>query len=64
MSTIVSVWGSSKALRGLDGAMDEAVDGIHAERDFIFKCFAYGLLGNLSTVCLKFTLNMYLNFAC
>lgn len=27
-STIVSIWGSGKALRGRDGSMDEAVDGM------------------------------------
>ena len=30
--TFVSVWGSGKALRGKDGSMDKAVEGMHAER--------------------------------
>eukprot|EP01041_Mallomonas_annulata_P004976 gene4976-9948_t len=50
LSTIVSVWGSSKALRGVDGSMDEAVDGMSAECDIIFKAFGLGLAGNLCTV--------------
>ncbi len=31
-TTFVSVWGSGKALRGKDGSMDKAVEGMHAER--------------------------------
>lgn len=50
MSTIVSVWGSTKALRGKDGSMDEAVDGMSEERNLIFKAFGLGLVGNLCTV--------------
>ena len=50
LSTIVSVWGSSKALRGKDGSMDEAVDGMSDESDIIFKAFGLGLAGNLCTV--------------
>lgn len=45
--TFVSVWGSGKALRGKDGSMDEAVDGMHAERAFIFACFGVGLINTL-----------------
>ena len=50
LSTITSIWGSSKALRGKDGSMDEAVDGISKERNLIFNSFALGLGGNLCTV--------------
>lgn len=50
LSTIVSVWGSGKALRGKDGSMDEAVDGMNDERELIFRAFDYGLAGNLFTV--------------
>jgi len=46
-TTFVSVWGSGKALRGKDGSMDEAVDGMHAERAFIFSCFGVGLIATL-----------------
>lgn len=51
LSTITSIWGSGKALRGRDGSMDEAVDGMSAERPLIFNSFALGLIGNLCTVC-------------
>ena len=50
LSTITTIWGSSKALRGKDGSMDEAVDGISKERSLIFNSFAIGLAGNLATV--------------
>ena len=50
LSTITSIWGSGKALRGKDGSMDEAVDGMNKERGLIFFAFSIGLLGNLSTV--------------
>ena len=46
-TTFVSVWGSGKALRGKDGSMDKAVDGMHAERAFIFACFGVGLINTL-----------------
>lgn len=46
-TTFVSVWGSGKALRGKDGSMDAAVDGMHAERTFIFTCFGVGLITTL-----------------
>lgn len=41
-TTFVSVWGSGKALRGKDGSMDKAVEGMLAERGFIFTCFGVG----------------------
>ena len=50
LSTMTTIWGSSKALRGKDGSMDEAVDGISEERSLIFNSFALGLAGNLCTV--------------
>mmetsp|Transcript_28964 Transcript_28964/g.53833 ORF Transcript_28964/g.53833 Transcript_28964/m.53833 type:complete len:203 (-) Transcript_28964:175-783(-) len=50
LSTIVSVWGSGKALRGKDGSMDDAVDGMNNERGLIFRAFDLGLAGNLCTV--------------
>ena len=50
LCTITTIWGSGKALRGVDGSMDEAVEGISEERSLIFKSFAAGLLFNLCTV--------------
>jgi len=46
-TTFVSVWGSGKALRGKDGSMFEAVDGMNDERAFIFTCFGVGLITTL-----------------
>jgi K+-transporting ATPase A subunit len=50
LSTIIIIWGSGKALRGKEGSMDEAVDGMTKERSTIFNAFAVGLAGNLATV--------------
>lgn len=50
LSTITTIWGSGKALRGTDGSMDEAVEGINNERTIIFNSFAMGLAGNLCTI--------------
>lgn len=50
LTTMTTVWGSSKALRGTDGSMDEAVEGINSEQKIIFTSFAVGLAGNLLTV--------------
>jgi hypothetical protein len=58
LSTITTIWGSGKALRGKDGSMDEAVEGINDERDLIFRAFSCGLAGNLSTVCFACLLTM------
>ncbi len=46
-TTFVSVWGSGKALRGKDGSMDKAVEGMFQERGFIFSCFGVGLVTTL-----------------
>jgi hypothetical protein len=50
LSTIVSVWGSGMALRGKDGSMDDAVQGMGQERDIIFRSFFSGLFCNLCTI--------------
>jgi len=47
MVTFVTVWGGGKALRGMDGSMDTVVDGMNAERTFIFTSFAVGVLATL-----------------
>jgi len=64
LSTITNIWGSGKALRGKDGSMDEAVEGINSERELIFRMFAFGLGGNLCTVlCACFiTMSSPINF--
>ena len=50
LSTIVSVWGSGKALRGKDGSMDDAVAAMGQEKDIIFRSFFSGLFCNLCTI--------------
>lgn len=50
LATITSIWGSGKALRGRDGSMDEAVEGISKERNLIFNAFAIGLATNLLAI--------------
>ena len=47
MVTFVTVWGGGKALRGQDGSMDTAVDGMNNERAFIFTSFGVGVLATL-----------------
>lgn len=66
LSTITTIWGSGKALRGTDGSMDEAVEGINNERGIIFNSFALGLAGNLCTVlCACFMIMDYpVSFIC
>jgi uncharacterized membrane protein YgcG len=50
LATMVSVWGSSVALRGKDGSMGRAVDHMNAERFKIFGAFGVGLVCNLMAV--------------
>ena len=63
-TTFVSVWGSGKALRGKDGSMDEAVDGMHNERAFIFSCFGVGLITTLLALMSAAWILMTLEVAC
>uniref|UniRef100_A0A7S1YTA8 Uncharacterized protein n=1 Tax=Trieres chinensis TaxID=1514140 RepID=A0A7S1YTA8_TRICV len=42
-STVLSVLGSSLALRGPDGSMMTATDGLYEERKSVFHAFGYGL---------------------
>eukprot|EP00937_MAST-01D_sp_MAST-1D-sp2_P007504 g7504.t1 len=50
LATMVSVWGSGMALRGKDGSMGAAVDGMIEERNAIFGAFGFGLVANLLSV--------------
>lgn len=50
LSTMAGIWGTGKALRGIDGSMDEAVEGMSLERNLIFNFFAWGLVANILTV--------------
>ena len=47
-TTALSVFGTSLALRGPDGSMSRAVDGMYQERNQVFATFGVGLL---STIC-------------
>mmetsp|Transcript_16735 Transcript_16735/g.25079 ORF Transcript_16735/g.25079 Transcript_16735/m.25079 type:complete len:286 (-) Transcript_16735:343-1200(-) len=49
-TTILSVMGASLALRGPDGSMMVATDGLYDERSYVFKVFAYGLVSTLCSV--------------
>ena len=49
-TTILSVMGASLALRGPDGSMMTATDGIYEERSFVFRVFGYGLVSTLCSV--------------
>lgn len=51
-TTILSVMGASLALRGPDGSMMVATDGLYDERSYVFKVFAYGLVSTLCSVIL------------
>jgi hypothetical protein len=51
-TTILSVMGASLALRGPDGSMMIATDGLYEERTFVFQVFAYGLVATLVSVIL------------
>ena len=51
-TTILSVMGASLALRGPDGSMMTATDGLYKERSAVFKAFGYGLAATLCSVVL------------
>ena len=51
-TTVLSVMGASLALRGPDGSMMTATDGLYDERSTVFRAFAYGLASTLGSVVL------------
>mmetsp|Transcript_27589 Transcript_27589/g.32190 ORF Transcript_27589/g.32190 Transcript_27589/m.32190 type:complete len:338 (+) Transcript_27589:134-1147(+) len=51
-TSILSVMGASLALRGPDGSMMTATNGIYEERTIVFKTFAYGLISTIASVTL------------
>lgn len=51
-TTVLSVMGASLALRGPDGSMMTATDGLYDERNAVFKAFARGLALTLGSVVL------------
>ena len=50
-TTVLSVLGAGLALRGPDGSMMTATDGLYSERHFAFFVFALGLGTTLISVC-------------
>lgn len=51
-TTVLSVMGASLALRGPDGSMMTATDGLYDERASVFRAFGYGLASTLCSVIL------------
>jgi hypothetical protein len=49
-TTALSVLGAGLALRGPDGSMVTATDGLYEERKYVFKVFGYGLSCTVSAV--------------
>lgn len=58
-TTILSVLGSSLALRGQDGSMMTATDGLYAERDRVFHSFGYGLFFTIGSVVMCVWLHLH-----
>jgi len=58
-TTIVSVLASSLALRGPDGSMMTATDGLYAERTIIFRAFGYGLVLTIGSVVMCVWLHLH-----
>eukprot|EP00550_Attheya_septentrionalis_P005960 CAMPEP_0198291462 /NCGR_PEP_ID=MMETSP1449-20131203/8983_1 /TAXON_ID=420275 /ORGANISM="Attheya septentrionalis, Strain CCMP2084" /LENGTH=312 /DNA_ID=CAMNT_0043990103 /DNA_START=206 /DNA_END=1142 /DNA_ORIENTATION=+ len=51
-TTLLSVMGAGLALRGPDGSMMTATDGLYEERKSVFAAFAYGLATTVASVVL------------
>ena len=49
-TTLLSLLGSSLALRGPDGSMITATDGLYEERKTVFIAFAFGLAATMASV--------------
>ena len=49
-TTLLSLLGSSLALRGPDGSMITATDGLYEERKTVFAAFAFGLAATMGSV--------------
>ena len=52
-TTVLSVLGAGLALRGPDGSMMTATDGLYEERQSVFKVFGYGLAMTVGSVLLS-----------
>lgn len=58
-TTILSVLGASLALRGPDGSMMTATDGLYHERGIVFKAFGHGLVLTIASVVSVVWLNLH-----
>lgn len=58
-TTILSVLGASLALRGPDGSMMTATDGLFHERALVFRPFGYGLILTISSVVMCVWLHLH-----
>jgi type IV secretory pathway VirB6-like protein len=58
-TTILSVLGASLALRGPDGSMMTATDGLYHERVSVFKAFGRGLVFTMGSVVLAVWLHLH-----
>ena len=58
-TTILSVLGASLALRGPDGSMMTATDGLYHERILVFSAFGHGLLLTIGSVVMVVWLHLH-----
>mmetsp|Transcript_20159 Transcript_20159/g.43443 ORF Transcript_20159/g.43443 Transcript_20159/m.43443 type:complete len:266 (-) Transcript_20159:1116-1913(-) len=58
-TTILSVLGASLALRGPDGSMMTATDGLYLERAMVFRNFGYGLVLTIGSVLMVVWLHLH-----
>ena len=58
-TTVLSVLGASLALRGPDGSMMTATDGLYHERGSVFQAFGYGLILTMGSVVMCVWLHLH-----
>jgi hypothetical protein len=58
-TTVLSVLGASLALRGPDGSMMTATDGLYHERGSVFQAFGYGLVLTMGSVVMCVWLHLH-----
>ena len=65
-TTVLAVLGTSLALRGPDGSMVVATEGLYSERSLIFKTFGRGLICTVlaAGVCMFLVLRIEASFIC
>lgn len=58
-TTVLSVLGASLALRGPDGSMMTATDGLYHERGSVFQAFGHGLILTMGSVVMCVWLHLH-----